>query len=86
MIYRFTLITFVFPPARGIFSSHHFLPSSLGVAEWVLAVAMRPGLACSVESVTSGLGSKPHCKSASTISGLEWLSVGEWIAGNARVG
>ncbi len=41
-------------------------------------------LACSVESVSSGLGSKPHCKSASTISGLEWLSVGEWIAGHAR--
>ncbi len=56
----------------------------LGVAERVLAVAVRPGFACSVDSVTSGPGSKPHYKSASTISVLEWLSVGEWIAGHAR--
>ena len=30
------------------------------------------------------LGSKPNCISASTISVLELLSVGEWIAGHAR--
>ena len=31
-----------------------------------------------------GRNKPPHCKSASTISVLEWLSLGLWITGHAR--